>query len=70
MISILKLSEQVMKELECILDSAICQMVDIDKIKFGFVPGRGTTDALFKVRQLQEKYRAVKKPTLFLICGP
>ena len=51
---------------EHVLDSAIRQMVDNDKIQFGFVPGRGTTDAIFTVGQLQEKYRAVKKP-LFLL---
>ena len=28
-------------------------MVNIDEMKFGFVPGRGTTDAIFIVRQLQ-----------------
>ena len=39
-------------------------MVDIDTIQFGFVPGSGTTDAIFTVLQLQEKYRAVKKPPI------
>ena len=34
-------------------------MVSIDNSQFGFVPGRGTTDAIFVVRQLQEKYLAV-----------
>ena len=29
--------------------------------KFGFVPGRGTTDAIFVVRQLQVKYLAASK---------
>ena len=33
----------------------------IDDSQFGFVPGRGTTDAIFVVRQLQEKYLAVNK---------
>ena len=61
----LKLTDQVMKVLERVLDSAIRQMVDINKIQYGFVPGRGTTDAIFTVRQLQEKYRAVKKPLYF-----
>ena len=33
----------------------------IDDSQFGFVPGRGTTDANFVVRQLQEKYLAANK---------
>ena len=57
----LKLTEQVMKILERIVDSLIRQLVSIDNSQFGFVPGRGTTDAIFVVRQLQEKYLAAKK---------
>ena len=37
------------------------QTVSIDDSQFGFVPGRGTTDAIFGVRQLQEKYLAANK---------
>ena len=48
----LKLTEQVMKILERIV-SLIRQLVSIDDSHFGFVPGRGTTDAIFVVRQLQ-----------------
>ena len=33
-------------------------MVSIDESQFGFVPGRGTTDAILVVRQLAEKYLA------------
>ena len=29
--------------------------------QFGFVPGRGTKDAIFVIRQLQEKYLQVKR---------
>ena len=36
-------------------------MVSIDDSQFGFVPGRGTTDASFLVRQLLEEYLAVNK---------
>ena len=57
----LKLREQVMKVLERIVDGLIRQVVSTDDSKFGFVPGRGTTDAIFVVSQLQEKYLAANK---------
>ena len=57
----LKLTEQVMKVLERIVDSLIRQLVSVDDSQFGFVPSRGTTDAIFVVRQLQEKYLAANK---------
>ena len=57
----LKLTEQVMKILERIVDGLIRQLVSIDDSQFGFIPGRGTTDTIFVVRQLQEKYLAANK---------
>ena len=57
----LKLTEQVMKVLERIVDSLIRQVVSIDNSQFGFVPGRGTTDAIFVIRQLQGKYLAANR---------
>ena len=57
----LKLTEEVMKILERIVDGLIRQLVSIDDSQFGFIPGRGTTDAIFVVRQLQEKYLAANK---------
>ena len=50
-----------MKILKRIVDRLIRQLVSIDDSQFGFVPGRGTTDAIFVVRQLQEKYLAANK---------
>ena len=40
----LKLTEQVMKILETIVDSLIRQLVSTDYSQFGFIPGRGTTE--------------------------
>ena len=57
----LKLTEQAMKFMERIVDGLIRQVVSIDDSQFGFVPGRGTTDAILLVRQLLEKYQAVYK---------
>ena len=58
----LKLTEQVMKVLERIVNGLIRQVVSIiDDSQFGFVQGRGTTDAIFVLRQLQEKYLAANK---------
>ena len=57
----LKLTEQAMKILERIVDGLFRQLVSIDDSQFGFDPGRCTTDAIFVVRQLQEKYVAANK---------
>ena len=57
----LKLTELVMKILERIVDGLIRQLVSIDDSQFGFVPSRDPTDAIFVVRQLQEKYLAANK---------
>ena len=51
----LKLTEYVMKVMERIVDGVIWEMIAIDEMQFAFVPERGTTDAIFIIRQLQEK---------------
>ena len=66
----LKLTEQAMKILERIVDALIRKVESIDDSQFGFVPGRGTTDALFVVRQLPNKYLAVKKEALYGLREP
>ena len=50
-----------MKVIGRIADSLIRQVVTIDESQFGCIPGRGTTDAIFVIRQLQEKYLTVSK---------
>ena len=50
----LKLTEHVMKVMEIIVDGMIREMIAIDEMQFSFVPERGTTDAIFIIRQLQK----------------
>ena len=61
----LKLTDQILKVMERVVEKLIRQKVDIDQMQFGFMPGRGTTDAIFVLRQLQEKYLAKKKKLYF-----
>ena len=43
------------------MDCLIIRLVSINDSQFGFVPGRGTTDAIFVVRQLREYLAANKR---------
>ena len=52
----IKLLEHVLKVLERVFEARIRKMVKIDEMQFGFSPGKGTTDAIFIVRQILEKY--------------
>ena len=38
----------------------IWEMIAIDEMQFAFVPGRGTTDAIFIIQELQEKFLSRK----------
>ena len=51
--------------LEHILATIIRTQVDIDAMQFGFMPGRGTTDAIFILRQVHEKYLGKHKDLYF-----
>ena len=57
----IKLLDQVMKVFERVIERKMRNLVSLDDMQFGFRPGRGTTDAIFIVRQIQEKYLAQKK---------
>ena len=41
---------------ERIIEVITCGIVNIDDLQSGFMPGHGTTNAIFILRQIQEKY--------------
>ena len=51
-----------MKVLERVVEGLVRQRVEIDEMQCGFMSGHCTTDAIFIVRQLQEKHLAANKP--------
>ena len=51
-----KLLEHAMKMIERVFGRRIREKVKIDTTQLGFMPGKGTTDAIFTVRQMQEKF--------------
>jgi hypothetical protein len=57
----IKLLDQVMKVFESILETRLRSKVKLDDMQFGFRPGKGTTDAIFVIRQVQERFLEKKK---------
>ena len=51
-----KLLDHAMKIVEKVLERRLRRMVKVDEIQFGFMPGKGTIDAVFCLRRLQEEY--------------
>ena len=62
----IKLLEHAFKLYEKILDGRLCEVVNIDKMRYGFIPGRETVDAVFVLRRLTEKFRAKNKKLFFV----
>ena len=60
-----KLLEHAMKVVERIFEHRIRQQIEVDNMQFGFMKGKGTTDAIFTVRQMQEKFRVKGKKLYF-----
>ena len=60
----IKLSEHAMKVVERIFEHRIRQQIEIDDVQFGFA-GKGTTDAIFMARQMQENFRVKGKKLYF-----
>ena len=55
-----------MKVLEIVLEKRIRWQVLIDNMQFGFMPGKGTTEAIFIMRQVQKKHPAKKKKLYYV----
>jgi len=54
-----------MKVVERIFEHKIRQQIDIDDTQFGFMKDKGTSDIIFIVRQMQEKFIAIGKKLYF-----
>ena len=52
-----KLIERAMKIVEKLLERQIRTIINLNKMQFGFMPGKGTVDAIFIVRRMQEEYQ-------------
>ena len=50
-----------MKVFERVIKSRLRRRVSIDDMQFGFSAGKGTVDAIFIIRQVQEKFLDKKK---------
>ena len=56
-----KILENGMKVVERVLEKRLCRIVTADEMQFGFMPERGTIDAVFILRRMQEEYHAEGK---------
>ena len=53
----IKLMSHTMKIWERVIEARLRDSVEISKQQYGFIPGKGATDAMFALRMLMEKYR-------------
>ena len=61
----LKLIDQVLKVVERTIEKIIRECIVTDDMQFDFMPGRGTADTTFIVRQLQENFLGKKSHLYF-----
>ena len=61
----IKLLEHAMKVVGRIFEHRIRQQIEVDDMQFGFMKGKGTTDAIFTVSQMQENFRVKGKKLYF-----
>ena len=56
-----KLLEHGRKVVERVFEKRLCRIVSVDEMQFGFMPERGTIDAIFILRMMQEYHAKGKK---------
>jgi len=61
----IKLLEHAMKVIERIFEHRIRQQIEIEDMQFGFMKGKGTTNAIFMAKKMQENFR-VKGKKLYI----
>ena len=61
-----KLLEHAMKIVERVLERRIRTLINLNKTQFEFMPGKGTMNAIFIVRRMQEEYQ--KKDKKLYMC--
>ena len=61
----LKLLDHLMKVFERVIGKYIREAVNINDMQFGFMPGKGTMDAIFITRIMHERFLAKKKDLYF-----
>ena len=50
-----------MKVWERVVEGRLRRQTEVSEIQFGFVPGKSTTDPIFLLRQVMEKFRRRRK---------
>jgi len=63
----IKLLEQAMKVVERIFELRIQQQIDKDDMQFGFMEGKGTTDTIFIVRQMQRSLELKERNSILAL---
>ena len=55
-----------MKVVERMFEKRLRRLVSVDEMQFGFMPEKGTTDAVFILRRIQVEHHA-KAKTLYML---
>ena len=63
----MKRLEHGMKVVERVFEKRLCRIVSANEIQFGFMYDRGTIDAIFILRMMQEEYHANEKTCMCVL---